>query len=239
MGALPWLLGGGAAAVVLYYWTQRDRDNSDPRDQNDPLPGRWVWPVGVWRGRKPEITDGFTSRRRTPAGDLIPHGGVDLMYRRIPGDTWPAGTPHGTPNFVMPDGRAALAASDGVVSLAANTPRGWTVLIDHAPRKLTTYYTHLSSLLVASKQAVTAGMPIGIIGGDPLDGEHLMHLHFEVRRGGADDRIDPQPLMASWEYRLDPEPTVATIARNARAHSHRGPLVLVAAHSRRWPRDGR
>jgi murein DD-endopeptidase MepM/ murein hydrolase activator NlpD len=48
----------------------------------------------------------------------------------------------------MPDGRAALAASDGVVSFAANTPRGWTVIIDHAPRKLSTYYTHLSALRV-------------------------------------------------------------------------------------------
>jgi len=160
------------------------------------------------------------------------------MYRRQPGDTWRAGTPHGTPNFVMPDDRAALAASDGVVWFSAQTPRGWTVIIDHAPRKLATYYTHLSSLLVATKQNVTAGTPIGIIGADPLDGEHLMHLHFEVWRGGASDRFDPQPLMASWEYLRDPtEPTGALVARNAKL---RAPAydVPVKAHMRRWPRHG-
>jgi murein DD-endopeptidase MepM/ murein hydrolase activator NlpD len=233
MRALPWLLGGSAAAVGLYYWTRRDAPRNDA-----PLPGRWVWPVGVWQGRKPEITDGFSSKRRTPAGDIITHGGVDVMYRRQPSDTWRAGTPHGTPNFVMPDDRAALAASDGVVWFAAKTPRGWTVIIDHAPRKLATYYTHLSSLLVATKQQVSAGTPIGVIGADPLDGEHLMHLHFEVWRGGAIDRVDPQPLMANWEYAGDPEPTSALVARNA---TPRVPAygVPVKAHTRRWPRHGR
>ncbi|HEX7841482.1 MAG TPA: M23 family metallopeptidase [Kofleriaceae bacterium] len=239
MRALPWLVGGSAAAVALYYWTRRDREKADPSAKGTTLPGRWVWPVGVWRGRKPEITDGFASRRRTPAGDVITHGGVDIMYRRQPGDPWPAVTPHGTPNFVMPDDRAALAASDGVVWFAANTPRGWSVIIDHPPRKLTTYYTHLSSLRVTTKQKVTAGTPIGIIGADPLDGEHLMHLHFEVRRGGPDDRIDPQPLMAHWEYLPDPtEPTSALVARNARARSSRGARVPVRAHSRAWPHHG-
>jgi murein DD-endopeptidase MepM/ murein hydrolase activator NlpD len=237
MRALPWLLGGSAAAVGLYYWTQRDHTESATPRNDAPLPGRWLWPVGVWQGHKPEITDGFSSKRRTPAGDIITHGGVDIMYRRQPGDTWRAGTPHGTPNFVMPDDRAALAASDGVVWFAAKTPRGWTVIIDHAPRKLATYYTHLSSLLVTTKQQVSAGTPIGIIGADPLDGEHLMHLHFEVWRGDASDRFDPQPLMANWEYVRDPgEPTSALVARNAHTHLSHGSRVPVRAHSRSWPR---
>jgi len=247
MRALPWLLGGGAAALALYYGSRRNRDtsaprrnDSDPPNNDSPLPGRWVWPVGVWQGRRPEITDGFSSKRRTPAGDIIPHGGVDIMYRRQSGDTWRAGTPHGTPNFVMPDDRAALAASDGVVWFAANTPRGWTVIVDHTPRKLATYYTHLSSLLVTTKQKVSAGTPIGIIGADPLDREHLMHLHFEVWRGGASDRVDPQPLMASWEYVRDPaEPASALIARNARAQISPSSRVPVRAHSRSWPRHSR
>lgn len=265
MRTFTWLVGGGAAAVaVYYYWTRRDRGASDvldgpdkkvapatpsgmtPRSPNsgetpprvEPLPGWWVWPAAVWRGRRPEVSDGFASKRRTPAGDVITHGGVDIMYRRQPGDAWPAGTPHGTPNFVMPDDRAALAASDGVVSFAAQTPRGWSVIIDHAPRKVTTYYTHLSSLLVSSKQKVSAGTPIGIIGADPLDAQHLLHLHFEVRRGGPGDQIDPQPLMASWEYLLDPQLPRAPVARNVRAPSAHDSWVPVAAHDRRWPRHG-
>ena len=200
--ALPWILGGGAAAVAVYFW-QRGRGAEHDSSKGSstapahggtgatpaaaassgqsalpsgPLPGRWVWPVGIWQGRKPEISDGFATRRRLPNGELVTHGGVDFMYRRRSGDPWKAGTPNGTPNFVMPDHRAALAASEGVVWSAANTPRGWTVVVDHGPRKLATYYTHLSSLLVAVKQPVSAGTPLGIIGADPLDGEHVMHL---------------------------------------------------------------
>ena len=115
----------------------------------------------------------------------------------------------------MPDHRAALAASDGVASYAARTPRGWTVIIDHAPRKLATYYTHFSQLLVVPKQQVRAGQPIGIIGGDPLDGAHLMHLHFEIWRGGPETRFDPQPFMTSWELLSDPGDMPATLLASA------------------------
>lgn len=257
MRALPWILGGGgAAAFAAYLWTRRDRDTSNAPSQDtqtatrlppsgppsspttparsEPLPGRWVWPVGVWNGHKPQISDGYSSKRRTPTGEIITHGGVDLMYPRLPGDAWRAGTPNASRNYVMPDHRLALAASDGVVWFAANTPRGWSVIIDHSPRKLATYYTHLSSLLVTAKQTVSTGTPIGIIGGDPLDAEHLMHLHFEVWRGGSKDRFDPAPLMPAWEYLPDPgEPTGALVARNANAPGYG---VNVRAHIRRWPR---
>jgi Peptidase family M23 len=256
MRALPWILGGGTAALAAYLWTRRDRDASKAPPTNtpipstppsspgstttparsEPLPGRWVWPVGVWHGRKPQISDGYSSKRRTPAGEVITHGGVDLMYLRLPGDICRAGTPNGSRGYVMPDHRPALAASDGVVWFAANTPRGWSVIIDHTPRKVATYYTHLSSLLVTPKQKIGAGMPIGIIGADPLDAAHLMHLHFEVWRGGAKDRIDPGPLMTAWEYLPDPgEPTGAIAARNASSRAHGVP---VQADTRRWPRHG-
>jgi murein DD-endopeptidase MepM/ murein hydrolase activator NlpD len=228
--ALPWILGGGAAAVAIYLW-QRGRkatahdlpgaassappggaapkgagSSGNATRQLEPLPGRWAWPVGVWNDRKPAISDGFDGVRREPRSNRsVEHGGVDIMYRRLPGDPWRAGTPNGTPGWVMPDHRAALAASDGVVWSAERTPRGWSVVIDHAPRKLATYYTHLSCVLVKAKQAVSAGAPIGVIGADPLDGQHIKHLHFEVWRGGASDRFDPQRVIeTSWEHLPDP-----------------------------------
>ena len=245
---LPWVLGGGAVAAAAFYLWPRDRTtNRSSADRansgattttqpgstsgnsagasagtavsrSEPLPGRWVWPVGVWNNRKPAISDGFHGVRREPNSNaIIEHGGVDIMYRRQPADPWRAGSPNGTPNWIMPDQRAALAASDGVVWSAANTPRGWTVVIDHGPRKLATYYTHLSSLLVSAKQAVRAGTPIGIIGGDPLDGEHLKHLHFEVWQGGPHDRFDPQPVIeATWEYLPDPGDLAASPRRAER-----------------------
>ena len=93
----------------------------------------------------------------------------------------------------MPDGLVALAASDGVVWSAMQTPRGFAVVIDHGPTKVATFYTHLEQLLVTptanakAGQRVRAGQPIGIIGADPLDGEHLKHLHFELWLGGPSD----------------------------------------------------
>lgn len=199
MSAWPWILvGGGAAALGVYLWTRENHPD------DEPLPGRWVWPLGVWRGRKPEVSDGFASKRRSARGEVISHGGIDLMYRRVAGDKCPAGTPNGSRNYILPDHRAALAAADGVVSYAENTPRGWTVIIDHVPSKLSTYYTHLSQLLAVRTQAVRAGQPIGIIGSDPLDAEHLMHLHFGLWRGGRKDAVDPEPLMQSWDYLPDP-----------------------------------
>jgi murein DD-endopeptidase MepM/ murein hydrolase activator NlpD len=140
----------------------------------------------------------------------------------------------------MPEHRAALAASDGVVWSAANTPRGWTVVIDHAPRQLATYYTHLSSLLVTAKQPVSAGTPLGVIGFDPLDAEHIMHLHFEVWRGGTRDRFDPQQLIeTTWGYVPDPGDLPRTlVARNAtqRPRARPGDPVFVHSHYRRLPR---
>jgi hypothetical protein len=132
------------------------------------------------------------------------HGGVDLMFRRAPGDAYPQGTPNGSRNYVMPDHRAALAAAGGVASYAQNTPRGWTVIIDHVPRKVSTYYTHLSRLLVVPDQVVRAGQPIGVIGADPLDAEKLMHLHFELWYGGRKGAVDPAPQMRDWDLPPDP-----------------------------------
>lgn len=215
MSALPWVLvGGGAVALGAYLWTRREHAD------DQPLPGRWVWPVGVWRGRKPEISDGFASSRRSPKGEAIRHGGVDIMYRRIVSDKCLPGTANGSRNFILPDHRAALAAADGVASFAQDTPRGGTVIIDHLPRKVSTFYTHLSQLLVVPKQVVLAGQPIGIIGGDPLDAAHLMHLHFEVWRGGPKDGVDPEPLMRAWEYVTDPGdlPAALVAARSSTAN---------------------
>jgi murein DD-endopeptidase MepM/ murein hydrolase activator NlpD len=114
------------------------------------------------------------------------------------------------------------------------------VVIYHTPRNLATYYTHLSSSLVNAKQTVSAGTPIGIIGADPLDGEHIMHLHFEVWRGGSSARFDPRPLIeATWEYLPDPGDLPRTlVARNAghRSRDGSGYSVPVQFHHRRPPR---
>jgi hypothetical protein len=74
MRALPWILGGGAGGIAAYYWyrgrgavpsTNVTSNPTSEGSRSEPLPGRWVWPVGVWHGRKPEISDGFASKRRS------------------------------------------------------------------------------------------------------------------------------------------------------------------------------
>jgi hypothetical protein len=157
------------------------------------------------------ISDGFDS----PRPGLPRHGGVDVMFARKPADAFKAGSPNGSKLFVMPDALAAVAASDGAVWSAMQTPHGFAVVIDHGPSKVATFYTHLEKLLVApatpgkSSERVHAGQPIGIIGASPLDGEHLKHLHFEVWLGGPNDRIDPSALMRGWEVVTDARSLVA------------------------------
>lgn len=209
MRAWPWVIGGGIAA---YAWSRRSTHK--PATFVGPLPGRWVWPVPRWNGRAPVISDGFDS----PRPGVPRHGGVDVMFARTASDAFKAGTPNASKLFVMPDGMPAVAASDGVVWSAMQTPQGFAVVIDHGPRKVATFYTHLEKLLVApatpgkSTERVRAGQPIGIVGASPLDGEHLKHLHFEVWLGGPSDRIDPATLMRAWETVADPN---ALVARNA------------------------
>jgi hypothetical protein len=140
------------------------------------------------------------------------------MYARVTGDTLRAGSPNGSAHFVMPDNTHAVAASDGVVWSAMKTPRGFAVVIDHGSAKVATFYQHLEKLLVAptanakSGEHVLAGQPIGIIGADPLDGEHLKHLHFELWLGGPSQAVDPAPVMRAWN--IVDEPSVL-VARNA------------------------
>ena len=119
----------------------------------------------------------------------------------------------------MPDGLVALAASDGVVWSAMQTPRGFAVVIDHGPAKVATFYTHLEKLLVtptANAQGRAARSRRSAASAssarDPLDAEHLKHLHFELWLGGPNDAIDPAPVMRGWEIVADPN---ALVARNA------------------------
>jgi hypothetical protein len=203
---LPWIAGAGALA--WYAWSRRVRQVASSPAFAGPLPGRWVWPVPRWNGRSPVISDGFDSPR--PGVPL--HGGVDIMFARSPSDASKPRTPNGSVHFVMPDGLAAVAASDGIVWSADQIPTGFAVVIDHSPTKAATFYAHLEKLLVKKGDHVRAGQPIGTIGASPLDAEHLKHLHFELWLGGPSDRVDPSIVMRGWDAVPDPN---ALVARNA------------------------
>jgi murein DD-endopeptidase MepM/ murein hydrolase activator NlpD len=205
---LPWLIGGGV--VAAYVLSRHGRvplaaiAPADVADATAPLPGRWVWPVPIWNGRKPVVSSGWGSVRDN--GTRL-HKGADIMFHRVAGDPFAVGSANGSKSYVMPDGLVAVAASDGIVWSARMTSRGFAVVVDHgAPSKVATFYQHLSSLLVTpterarAEQRVMAGKPLGIIGGDPTDGtQKLKHLHFEIWRGGPSAAVDPMPLLRGWQ----------------------------------------
>ena len=253
---LPVILGAaGLGAAALWLGRSRDQDRgaeidpfappiaamtlAAPRTPPPPLasPSSWVFPVPSLGARVPEISDGWGSRRRKTDGTRRLHLGADIMFRRrTPGDLidlYPPGTPHGTPGYFMPDDVPALAAGAGLVTQARMTARGGTVTIRHA-EGWTTYYTHLSALAVAVGQVVTAGQPIGTIGGDPLDHRRLKHLHVEFWRDHTRRGVtDPAPYLRAMKRRTVEHPAAVRNLRNRGA----APLTYrpVGARGERYP----
>lgn len=179
---------------------------SDPIDWGDP--SAWTWPVPdlVTGGAVPAWYAATQSQEfRRPS-----HLGVDIMYRRVPGDNtarW--AQDHGDAHWFAPATTPILAARDGVVWSVDRSQRGIEVVIDHG-RPFATYYQHLAatSLPIGTKGGVTpsgnalhvrAGEQIGVMGYDPTDPEGLRHLHFAVWHGGDNtSSVDPERAMRSW-----------------------------------------
>ncbi len=157
--------------------------------------------MAAWRGYAPTRSDTYSPEETSSHRE---HHGLDLMYRRKPGGPdamFPAGTPNGSQLFFCPDSRPACAARDGMIWQIQKTGHGIAVVIDHG-KPFATFYTHLSSVNFpwtergAGGIRVKAGQPLGVIGFSPLDGERLIHLHFEVwYKGGSGSHVDPWPLL--------------------------------------------
>jgi murein DD-endopeptidase MepM/ murein hydrolase activator NlpD len=187
-----------------------------------PLPGRWVWPVAKYNGRQSEVSQGFDpgaarSAQQNAWGRGAQHPGQDIMFRFKKGtdDAFISGTVHRSGsanrpgNYFMPDGIHVLAVHEGIIWSARLTGVGWTVVIDHSPLPLCTYYTHMSQMFVQETtrgltgQRVVAGQSLGIVGGNPATTDVLMHLHFEMWvNGGATAYTDPAPFQRAptWEH---------------------------------------
>ncbi len=146
-----------------------------------PWGSGWVWPV------PPIRLDGATLQPViSQEYKATTHAGVDVMFKR-------AGA------FFAPERTPIVAARAGRVWSVDKSPRGWEVVVDHG-KPFATYYQHLSSVIVQPGDEVAAGAQLGTMGVDPLDGEHVRHLHFAVWFDGAGDAasVDPQVAMSSW-----------------------------------------
>lgn len=122
---------------------------------------------------------------------------------------WDLGIPVGTPLFAMTSGTVITASNAGTFPDDPNRC-GTTVAIAGVDGAAYTY-CHLSQIAVAPGQVVSAGMPIGLSGGQPgtpgAGNTTGPHLHLGVRFGGA--TVCPQPLLLAV-YRANPiSPAIA------------------------------
>ena len=116
---------------------------------------------------------------------------------------WPAddhtlsGNPYGPSHLGIdisaPEGSNVYAAGSGIVTMAQggwNYGYGNVIQIDHGNGDVTVY-AHLSSISVSLCQSIGQGALIGLSGN--TGNSFGAHLHFEIRRGGAN--INPYDIV--------------------------------------------
>ena len=101
--------------------------------------------------------------------------------------TWRAQTKsvHKGTDFAVSTGTKVFAVAGGTAYVHHQSGKGYGkyILIDHGGGWVTKY-AHLSKHMVNDKQTVVAGQLIGLSGTSGTDAEHL---HFEIRKGKAQD----------------------------------------------------
>lgn len=122
-----------------------------------------------------DVTYRFAS---TANGTRDPHRGVEFLNK------------FGTPVHAAGDGRVVFAGPDDTPAYSPwRNFYGNLVVIEHTD-DLYTLYAHLSKITVRQGQQVAAGEQVGAVG---QTGVAIgSHLHFEVRRGDAEDYFSPQ-----------------------------------------------
>lgn len=161
------------------------------------LPAKRNYPLeALPDGREPTIT----SRHFLNNKERKNHNGVDFFYRWRAGDAaMKIGDGGRTKNWINPIGTMAIAAADGIVTLAGPSATGHRVWIQHAGGLYTGYF-HLLDLWpdVRPGAVVHGGDIIGRVGDNPKDND-ARHLHFEVYQGdlGKYPRgtIDPERFL--------------------------------------------
>ena len=130
----------------------------------------------VSTGRMP-VNSTFGWRRDPVTGSGRMHTGIDLDCRY---------------------GQSVGASMGGVVYWAARRGGyGNLVVVDHG-KGITTFYAHLSSILVVPGQRVVAGQSVGLVGSTGRSTGP--HLHYEVRARGCP--VNPSSTLAIDGHRI-------------------------------------
>jgi murein DD-endopeptidase MepM/ murein hydrolase activator NlpD len=129
-----------------------------------------AWPVRDHSGNR---LGRITQEYRPPS-----HMGVDIAV----------------PGHYQDAAGSVVAIAAGKVAAAYLAPRGWSVLLDHGD--WASGYLHLAELDPAVREGgrVELGQRLGPMGADPLDAEHVVHLHLQLAPGGH--TADPAPYLA-------------------------------------------
>ncbi|CAN5236981.1 hypothetical protein BH10PSE1_BH10PSE1_26440 [soil metagenome] len=120
--------------------------------------------------------------------------------RRLGGE--PGARQHKGVDIAAPQGTSVYAAAEGQVMRIGYDPAGYGNFIEmRHPNGMTTLYGHLSRVDVASGDTIALGARIGLIGSTGYSTGP--HLHFEVRREGA--QINPTKVMGrTFEVKATP-----------------------------------
>jgi murein DD-endopeptidase MepM/ murein hydrolase activator NlpD len=171
---------------------------------DSPKALRNVWPVEILpvngNLRLPVISQLF---------DPKSHLGVDVMYPGMPGDEKYGGRyPTSGKTWVGFVQARILACAPGVIKYAYLHANGWRVRIEH-DSGYDALYLHLSKLDHAFQvgELINTAQVLGLMGKNPLDGEQVYHLHFELRKrdSGAGEPIDPMVSLPLWGRYLMPD----------------------------------
>ncbi len=221
---LPLALFGIALAVVIRRNVRLERKLATPVGPKGDLGmgindknswSGWVWPVPIWEGRPPVISQewkpGVDPGPGRASGAHENHLGVDICFRKKAGDP-PGHVKHLTEGpFIAPQGTPIIAAYDGKVWAKGYTSYGHYVTVDHgnvpglAP--LVTFYQHLEGFERDWQKGdeVRAGDVLGTMGypNPEADADGFRHLHFELwfPVKGVPERqwsVDPAPYMTHW-----------------------------------------
>lgn len=141
------------------------------------------------------ITSKYGEIRVNSKGEISQHQGVDI------------GVKHGTSIYTPLAGKVSKA---GWINGYGNT-----VIIDHPQENVRTLYGHLSKILVKSGQVVYPGYKIALSGSTGRS--NGPHLHFEVRKLGSSDTINPMPFIDSILTKYLPDVNLADAQLKERA----------------------
>lgn len=110
--------------------------------------------------------------------------------RRLGGE--PGARMHKGVDIAAPMGTPVLAAAEARVFRIGSDPGGYGNFVELThPNGMTSFYAHLSRIDVASGDVVPSGYRIGLVGSTGYSTGP--HLHFEIRRDGA--QLNPQRVM--------------------------------------------